>query len=125
MMQKGDDQSPRQVWNLAELLARVDNDQELLNDLLDIFKEEFPRIKQSLQAAVAGGDLKNTASLSHTLKGMLASLGGERAAAAASRLEELASAGQHQAVRAALETLEREAVSLLPQLEAYKEEVRH
>ena len=34
--------------NLPELLSRVDNDRELLLDLLTVFKEEFPRLLQTL-----------------------------------------------------------------------------
>jgi len=124
-MQKRDEAQPRQVWNLADLLTRVDNDQELLQDLLGIFKEEFPRIKQSLQASVAAGDLKSVTSLSHALRGMLANIGGERTSAAAARLEELASTSQKCSLQEALEALEDEAASLLSQLEAYKAEVRH
>jgi hypothetical protein len=39
--------------NLSELLARVDNDRELLFDLLSIFKEEFPAYLKTLGQAVA------------------------------------------------------------------------
>ena len=119
-------QSPSQsVWNHAELLERVDNDQELLRDLLNIFKEDFPRTMQSLESAVAVPDLKSDARLSHTLKGMLSSLGGMRAAAAASRLEELASAGEAASLKDAFVALEREAASLLPEFNAYMADVRH
>ena len=92
-----------QVWNLAELLDRVDNDQELLRDLLNIFKEDFPRTMQSLESAVAGADLKNASRLSHSLKGMLSSLGATRAAAAAAKLEALATAGETASLRGALD----------------------
>ncbi len=112
------------VWNLAELMDRVDNDEELLRELLQIFKEDFPRTMKSLESAVAGEDLKNASRLSHTLKGMLSSLGGVRAAAAASRLEVLASSGDTASLRGALDALQNEAVSLLPELDAYMAEVR-
>jgi len=39
--------------DLLELLARVDNDRELLRDLVTIFKEDFPRHLLALQDAVA------------------------------------------------------------------------
>ncbi|MGC1484375.1 MAG: Hpt domain-containing protein [Candidatus Acidiferrum sp.] len=113
------------IWNQAELLERVDNDLELLRELLIIYKAEFPRTIQSLQSAVAGGELKNTASLSHSLKGMLSNLGGGRAAAAAEKLEELAVAGENALLKEALDTLQREAARLLPELDAYMMEVRH
>jgi HPt (histidine-containing phosphotransfer) domain-containing protein len=113
------------VWNLPELLERVDNDQELLRDLLNIFKADFPLTMRSLESAVALGDLKDTARLGHTLKGMLSSLGGVRTAAAAARLEVIATAGETASLKVALDALKCEAASLLPELAAYMGEVRH
>ncbi|HEY2545561.1 MAG TPA: Hpt domain-containing protein [Candidatus Acidoferrum sp.] len=119
-------QPPSQpVWNLPELLGRVDNDQELLRDLLNIFKEDFPRTMRSLESAVAVADLKGAARLSHTLKGMLSSLGAMRASTAASRLEQLASAGETASLKDAFVALEREAATLLPEFNAYMAEVHH
>ena len=123
-MNKSEEDLSGPVWNLAELLQRVDNDQELLRDLLNIFKEDFPRTMRSLESAVAVADFKNAARLSHTLKGMLSSLGGVRAAAAAARLEVMASAGQTASLKDSFDTLEREGASLLPELDAYMAEVR-
>jgi HPt (histidine-containing phosphotransfer) domain-containing protein len=124
-MQNKAEHQTHQVWNLAELLARVDNDLDLLHDLLGIFKEDFPRLKQSLVAAVASGNLKTVGNTSHALKGMFANLGAERAASAAARLEELASTGESGTLQNALDCLDREATSLLPQLDAYMAEVKH
>jgi two-component system, sensor histidine kinase and response regulator len=123
-MNKKEEGISEPVWNLAELLERVDNDQELLRDLLNIFKEDFPRTMRSLESAVAKADLNNAARLSHTLKGMLSSLGGVRAAAAAARLEAVASAGESASLKSVFDTLEREGASLLADLEAYMAEVR-
>jgi HPt (histidine-containing phosphotransfer) domain-containing protein len=124
-MNKEGQEPTGQVWNLAELVDRIDNDQELLRDLLKIFKEDFPRTMQSLESAVAAEDLKNASRLSHTLKGMLASLGATRAAAAAGKLEVLATAGETASLRGALDALGREAESLVPELNAYMAEVHH
>lgn len=30
------------AWNVKEVLARMDNDRELLRELVAIFKEDFP-----------------------------------------------------------------------------------
>jgi two-component system sensor histidine kinase/response regulator len=124
-MKKNEDGHSDPAWNLAELLERVDNDQELLRDLLNIFKEDFPLTMRSLESAVAAEDMKNAATLGHTLKGMLSSLGGVRTAAAAARLEVIASAGQTASLKGALDALKCEAASLLLELEAYMAEVRH
>jgi two-component system, sensor histidine kinase and response regulator len=115
---------PEPVWNVSELLERVDNDQELLRELLTIFKEDFPQSFQSLKTAVIAGDSKSASRLSHTLKGMLSSLGATRAAAAASQLEALSCAGETVTLREALSALESEADKLLPELDAYMPEVR-
>jgi HPt (histidine-containing phosphotransfer) domain-containing protein len=112
------------AWNHAELVERVDNDQDLLRELLTIFKEDFPRTMRSLESAVAAADVKNASRLSHTLKGMLSSLGARRAAAAASKLEELAAAGENTSLKDAFGDLEREGANLLPELNAYMSEVR-
>jgi two-component system sensor histidine kinase/response regulator len=124
-MSKNEDSHADPAWNLAELLERVDNDQELLRDLLNIFKEDFPRTMLSLESAVAAEDLKNCARLGHTLKGMLSSLGGVRTAAAAARLEVIASHGETASLKGALDALKCEAARLLLELEAYMAEVRH
>jgi HPt (histidine-containing phosphotransfer) domain-containing protein len=125
IMKMNEESASKPAWNLADLLDRVDNDQELLRELLTIFKEDFPRTIQSLESAVAHGDSKNTASLSHTLKGMLSNLGGTRAAAAAAKLEETANAGEKTLLRDAFDALEVEAASLIPELDAYMSEVPH
>lgn len=123
-MNKKEESLSEPVWNVAELLERVDNDQDLLRELLIIFKEDFPQSFQSLKSAVIAGDMNSSSRLSHTLKGMLSSLGATRAAAAASRLEALSSAGETAPLRDALNTLESEADRLLPELESYMPEVR-
>lgn len=123
-MNKKEEGLSEPVWNLPELLERVDNDQVLLRELLDIFKEDFPQTLQSLKTAVTAEDLKSSSRLSHTLKGMLSSLGATRAAAAASKLEALSSAGETTSLHAALNTLESEAESLFPELDAYMTEVQ-
>ncbi len=105
-------------------MERVDNDQVLLRELLDIFKEDFPQTFRSLKSAVTDGDLKSSSRLSHTLKGMLSSLGATRAAAAASKLEALSSAGEATSLHAALNAMESEGESLVPELDAYMAEVR-
>lgn len=115
------------VWNQADLLVRADNDRDLIRELLTIFKEDFPRTFQSLDSAVAGGNMKNTSSLSHVLKGMLSNLGAARAAAAAASLEQLAAGDDRVSpadVQDALKILQREVARLLPELDAYMTEVR-
>jgi HPt (histidine-containing phosphotransfer) domain-containing protein len=111
------------TFDHAELLARVDNDRELLHDLLTIFKQEFPRHLKALRAAVESEDGKLVAVAAHTLKGMLLNLAAGQAAAAVGRLEQLARNGETSGFQDALAAFERAATSLLPQLDACMAEV--
>ncbi len=85
--QQGEKYMPNAIMDLNELLARVENDRELMRDLLLIFKEEFPRHLQVLRLAVDSQDGEKVAAEAHALKGMLSNLAAGPAAAA--RLEQL------------------------------------
>src|SRR5258708_39180200 len=93
-MNEAEKGSSNLTFDHAELLARVDNDRELLHDLLTIFKEEFPRHLKALREAVESGDGKLVTVAAHTLKGMLLNLAAGRAAAAVGRLEQLGRSGE-------------------------------
>ena len=110
--------------NLAELLARVENDRELLCDLLSIFKDEFPGHIKSLEDAVDRKDAAKIASVSHTLKGMLSNLAVSKAASSAARLEHLARAGETASFHEAFASFQQDVHGLLPEMESYMVEAR-
>lgn len=110
--------------NLPELLARVDNDRELLRDLLSIFAEEFPRHLLALQEAVVREDAKQVATVSHTLKGMLLNLAVTKAAASAGQLEQQARSGGQSSLKEALAAFEQDVRGLLPEMETLMAEVQ-
>jgi two-component system sensor histidine kinase/response regulator len=110
-------------FSLSELLERVDNDRELMRDLLEIFKEEFPRRQEELHEAVKGADLKRVASASHALKGMMANLSANRAATLAGRLEQVANGTHSGQLASSLAEFDHEAEALLPMLESCLSEV--
>ena len=124
-MDKSNAHTPIPAVNFAELLARVEDDRELLRDLLLIFKQEFPRHLQALQEAVSRGESAQVASVSHTLKGMLANLGATPAAVCAAELEQIARAKDTASLAKALVPLEHETKRLLPEMEAYLLEAQH
>ena len=109
--------------DLAELLSRLDNDHELLRELVTIFKEDFPKLLEALQESVAHADMTRARIASHTLKGMLANLAVTRGAAAAGRVEELASDGAGGSIQEALAAFEVEVRGLLTEMETYVTEV--
>src|SRR5260370_19104155 len=110
-------------FDREELLARVDNDRELLQDLLRIFKEEFPKQLQALREAVRFADGERGAAAAHTMKGMLSNLAAVQSTASPERLDRLGRNAEKQGFPEALAAFERYATRLLPQLDACMEEV--
>jgi HPt (histidine-containing phosphotransfer) domain-containing protein len=117
-MKETEKDSPNLSFDQRELLARVDNDRELLHDLLTIFKEESPRYLQALRVAVDAGDGELVAVAAHALKGMLLNLAAGQAAAAVGRLEQLGRSGEASGFQGAFAAFERDITRLLPQLDA-------
>src|SRR2546428_1678804 len=120
---KGEEYMPSATVDLAELLARVENDRELMRDLLLIFKEEFPRHLQALRLAVDSLDGEKVAAEAHTLKGMLSNLAAGPVADAAARLEQLGRSREVSEFREACASFESISKELLLQLDAYMVEV--
>jgi two-component system sensor histidine kinase/response regulator len=114
---------PNAIIDLAELLARVENDRELMRDLLLIFKEEFPRHLQALRDAVDSGDGEKVAAEAHALKGMLSNLAAGPAAGAAGRLEQLGKNREVSGFQQAFAAFENRSKELLLQLDNSMAEV--
>ena len=115
--------NPIPIIDFAELLARVENDRELMRDLLLIFKEEFPRHLQALRLAVDSSDAEEVAAEAHTLKGMLANLAAGPAAGSAARLEQLGHSRKVSEFREACDSFENMSKELLVQLDMCMVEV--
>jgi two-component system sensor histidine kinase/response regulator len=123
-MKPTDKDAPHADFEMAELLARVDNDRELLRELLDIFKEDTPRHLETLRDAVARGDAAKVASEAHALRGMLSNLSAKKAAAAAGTLERLAGQGHAGDFAVCFSLLEQQIRELIPEIEACLSGVR-
>ncbi len=103
--------------NFSDLLARVENDRELLLDLIAMFREEFPRQRQVLQAAVDTENMRQVHATGHALKGIFANLAMPRAAKMAARIEHAGREQDAAELKAALITLDQEAISLFAELD--------
>ena len=110
--------------NMPELLDRVDNDRELLQELFELFRVEFPRLQIELKEAVSRNDMQRTAKAAHMIKGMLANLSMEGPATALDTLERMAIRGDQPGIESALAVFGGEVVTLLPSLDAYLAEPR-
>jgi CheY-like chemotaxis protein/HPt (histidine-containing phosphotransfer) domain-containing protein len=107
-----------------ELLARVDNDRELLSELISIFKKEFPGLLQTLRDAVVRNDAAQVAAVSHALKGMLSNLAVTNATDSAGCLERFARAGELTLLAESLTAFEKDVEGLLPEMELHMAEAR-
>ena len=105
--------------NMTELLARVDNDRELLTELFTLFQEDFPRLRDALHSAVDTGDTPQIGKAAHTLKGMLASLSINQGAKLAAGVEAAALAGDALQIRQALAAFDREAAGFSAALDVF------
>ena len=114
---------PNAIIDLAELLARVENDRGLMRELLLIFKDEFPGHLQALRDAVDSMDGDRVTAEAHTLKGMLPNLAATSAADAAARLEQLGQNREISKFQEACSVFERVSKDLLLQLDACMAEV--
>src|SRR5215469_7235979 len=114
----GNSQMSRSVIDLDELMARVENDRDLMRDLMLIFKEEFPRHEEALREAVASQDASGVVGAAHTLKGMLS-----EAAAAAACLEQLGRDGEITKLGEPLAQFEKIAEELTRQIDLCLAEV--
>ena len=112
------------VLDFSELLARVDNDRDLLYELLALFKQESSELLSTLKQAVLEEDMKCVETTGHSLKGMLANLCAKNGAAAAAKLEAIGRAGEKFELKDALRIFESEMALVLPSVDSYLNEER-
>ncbi len=105
--------SLEQYLNMPELLARVENDRELLAELFALFQGHFPRLRDALRGAVDSCDPSQAEKAAHTLKGMLANLSINRGAELAANVEAAARAGDVQKIQQAVALFDQEEAGLL------------
>ena len=116
--------APTARINMPELLERIENDRELLQELVLIFTREFPRNLTALRQAVAKGDLPEVVVLSHALKGMLLNLSITAAGSRAAEIEQMARTGKVAQLGEAFRAFEGEVGGLLPEVQAQVAEVQ-
>jgi CheY-like chemotaxis protein len=110
-------------YDRAALLATVEGDVELLEELVRLFLMDYPQRMAELQEALDAKDTIRLARVAHTLKGAIGSLAAHAACAAAQRLEQLAWDGDLALAPAAYATLEGEMARLIPALTSLAKEV--
>ena len=99
-------------WNKAEALGRIGGDEELLDELCQIFLEESPKLLEKLRQAVASGDSDGVMRAAHSLKGESSYLGAGGTSQAARQLEEMGRSKDLSGAADIVAVLEREVASL-------------
>jgi two-component system sensor histidine kinase/response regulator len=75
------------VFDLGAALDRVEGDRELLQELVDLFLEECPRLVGEIHKGLRSGDANLVRRPAHSLKSALGNLSAARSFDAAYRLE--------------------------------------
>jgi HPt (histidine-containing phosphotransfer) domain-containing protein len=75
-------------WQQA--LESLDGNRQLLGELVDIFREECPKLRAEIETALAAGDLPGLRRAAHTLKGALCHLAAVSALNLAQQVEDRA-----------------------------------
>ena len=82
------------VFNRELALDRVGGDEELLDEIVELYLGEYPGLLEQIQSAVHSGDANRLYRSAHTLKGSLGALGAEAAQQRAQDLETSGRQGQ-------------------------------
>jgi two-component system, sensor histidine kinase and response regulator len=103
--------------NRAAVLERCGGDEDLLRELVAIFRQDCPAYMQSVRAGVESKEGEALSRAAHTLKGPLGTLGFDEAQQFALQLEEVARRGEMDNVEQAFAELEREMCRIEPLLD--------
>ena len=83
-----------EIIDLKEVLERVQDDKELLNELFDIYLEDFVVKRQALGNAIAAQDIAKIKEVAHSMKGASGNISAKLLYAACLQLEKLAKEGK-------------------------------
>ena len=106
------------VLDRGAMLEHVDGDRMLLAEIVKVYQVDGPRRLEELRGALERQDAPLAQRAAHSLKGVLATLGGRAASEAAARIEHLAAGGDLAGAAGGLAALESEIGRLAPELES-------
>jgi len=113
---KENSEPPNEQIDRTSLLERVEGDQELLAEMVNLFVEDAPNLLATMREAFDRGDMAVLERSAHSLKGAASNLSAQVTAAAAFRLEKDAKNMDAESVKASLAEVERAVGRLLPVL---------
>lgn len=96
-----------EVWKRDEALDRVGGDENLLQELCEIFLSGYPQLMTKLREAVMSGDSHGVQQAAHSLKGELSYLSAMQATSIARAMEDMGREGNLSSAVASLTALEQ------------------
>ena len=99
---------PTDVFDIAALRARVEDDLDLLAEMIDLYLSSSPLLLTELESAVASSDGERVTLAAHTLKGVLGNMCASTCAEAALQLEMIGQTGDFAQADQSLATLKHE-----------------
>ena len=109
------------VFDLSKALDRVEGDLELLQEMADLFLEEYPHMLEEIDHAITAGDAQALQHAAHTLKGSVSNFAADKATEASFVLEKMGRQQDLAGAATAFATLTQELVRLTPVLLSLKE----
>jgi HPt (histidine-containing phosphotransfer) domain-containing protein len=110
------------VFDRNVILARVEGDRTLLQEIIGLFFDETPGLLSAIQESIASHDAKALERAAHALKGSVGNFGAQGASHAALRLEVMGRGGDFTHVEEAYAELKKEVTRLEGTLVALREE---
>ena len=81
------------IIDFAALLARVENDMTLLEEMVELYLDSSPRLVTEIESGLGKGESETVQRAAHALKGALQNLSATSCAEVALRLEKLGRSG--------------------------------
>ena len=113
------------AWDLEAALARMENDRELLEEIVGLYADEWPRTLAGMRRAIQTQDAALLHRLAHTLKGASANISAPGVRQAALSLEMLARSGDIANAGEHVDLLQAEAGRLMTELETWSGKALH
>jgi len=113
---------PAAIWDRQAALSRLDGDEELLAELMNLYMAEVPVQLAGLKATQASGDFSALADFAHSVKGMAGHFCADAVVSLAKQLEDAARHGKQADFQALSEELTGMATVLANELKTRVEQ---
>lgn len=106
----------KEVFDLEAALGRMEGDQDLLEEMIDIFLSDYPNQVNEIRAAIDRKDAEELVNAAHALKGAVGNFGAKRVFELAQSLEKSAKDSNCEDWLNSFQNLEQELAKLDPAL---------